>query len=204
MVERGGRVAADVWSDAGASASVKPTDTSGHIVEADSKEPMTLFRGDTYIRCLPSSSSLSWPFALTYQPCELSQSPSTHLHHWFIIFVRLGVNPSALLDWLHPEALGDCVSLWVSLVTLDGYRHLDVLVARIIARRLVFVSGSDHSDCEGFLTFPWWRAKIYSNGLLVACVILILCWLCGTLFRVWRVMPISTWTFKWVNRHNDD
>ena len=35
------------------------------------------------------------------------------------------------------------------------------------------------------------RAKRYSSELLVACVILILCWLCGTLLRVWRVMPIS-------------
>ena len=47
-------------------------------------------------------------------------------------------------------------------------------------------------DCEGFLTFPRRRAKRYSSGLLVACVILILCWLCGTLLRVSRVMSIST------------
>jgi hypothetical protein len=52
--------------------------------------------------------------------------------------------------------------------------------ARIVERRLVIVSGSDRGDCEGFLTFPWWRAKRYYSGLLVACVILILCWLCGT------------------------
>jgi hypothetical protein len=51
---------------------------------------------------------------------------------------------------------------------------------RIIKRRKVLVSGSDHGDCEGFLTFLWWRAKRYSSGLLVTCVILILCWLCGT------------------------
>ena len=41
----------------------------------------------------------------------------------FIIFVRLGVNPSALLECLHLEALG----VRVSLVTLGGYCHLDVL-----------------------------------------------------------------------------
>jgi hypothetical protein len=63
--------------------------------------------------------------------------------------------------------------------------------ARIIEQRLVIVSGSDHGDCEAFLTFPWWRVKRYSSGLLIACVILILYWLCGTLVRVWRVMPIS-------------
>jgi hypothetical protein len=41
--------------------------------------------------------------------------------------VRLGENPSALLECLHLEALGDCVSLRVWLVTLGGYRHLDGL-----------------------------------------------------------------------------
>jgi hypothetical protein len=48
-------------------------------------------------------------------------------------------------------------------------------VARIVEWRLVIVSSSDRGDCEGFLTFPRWRAKKYSSGLLVACVILILC-----------------------------
>ena len=56
---------------------------------------------------------------------------------------------------------------------------------------VVIVSSFDHGDCEGFLTFPRRSAKRYSSGLLVACVILILCWLCGTLLRVWRVRPIS-------------
>jgi hypothetical protein len=65
-------------------------------------------------------------------------------------------------------------------------------VARIVERRKVIVSGSDRGDCEGFLTFPRWRAKKYSSGLLVACVILILCWLCSTRLRVRRVMPISS------------
>jgi hypothetical protein len=66
----------------------------------------------------------------------------------------------------------------------------------IVEWKKVIVSGSDRGDCEGFLTFPQWRAKRYSSGLLVACVILILCWLCGTLLSVWRVMPISAWTSK--------
>ena len=64
-------------------------------------------------------------------------------------------------------------------------------VARIIKQRVVIISGSDRGDCEVFLTFPRRRAKRYSSKLLVDCVILILCWLCGTLLRVWRVMPIS-------------
>ena len=37
------------------------------------------------------------------------------------------MNPSALLECLHLEALGVHVSLWVSLVTLGGCRHLDGL-----------------------------------------------------------------------------
>ena len=44
--------------------------------------------------------------------------------------MRLGVNPSALLEWLHLEALGVCVSLRISLVTLGGCRHLDGLEQR--------------------------------------------------------------------------
>ena len=61
----------------------------------------------------------------------------------------------------------------------------------IVERRLVIVSGSNRGDCEGFLTFPRRRAKRYSSGLFVACVILILYWLCNTLLRVWRVLSIS-------------
>ena len=34
---------------------------------------------------------------------------------------------------------------------------------------MVIVSGFDRGDCEGFLTFPRWRAKRYSSKLLVAC-----------------------------------
>jgi hypothetical protein len=44
--------------------------------------------------------------------------------------VRLGVNPSALLEWLHLKALGVRVLLRVWLVTLGGCRHLDDLVQR--------------------------------------------------------------------------
>ena len=105
--------------------------------------------------------------------------------------MRLGENPSALLECFHLEALGIRVLLWDSLITLGGCRHLDGL-ERIIERRVVIVSGSNRGDCEGFLTFPRWRAKRYFGKFLVTCVILILCWLCGTLLRVWRVKPIST------------
>ena len=44
--------------------------------------------------------------------------------------MRLGENPSALLEWLHLEALGVRVSLRISLVTFGGCRHLDGLEQR--------------------------------------------------------------------------
>jgi hypothetical protein len=44
--------------------------------------------------------------------------------------VRLGENLNALLECLHLEALSVRVSLWDSLVTLGGYRHLDGLEQR--------------------------------------------------------------------------
>ena len=44
--------------------------------------------------------------------------------------MRLGENPSALLECLHLEVLGIRVSLWDSLVTLGGCRHLDGLEQR--------------------------------------------------------------------------
>ena len=94
---------------------------------------------------------------------------------------------------MHLEALDVRVSLCDSLITLSDCRHLDGFGAvRIIERRKVLVFGSDRGDYEGFLTFSQRRAKRYSSGLLMAFVILILCWLCGTLVRVWRVMLIST------------
>jgi hypothetical protein len=105
-------------------------------------------------------------------------------------FMRLEVNPSAFLEWLHLKALGDCVLLQDSLVSLGGCRAPRPLgAARIVERRKVLVFGSDRGDCEGFLTFLRRSAKRYSSGLLVACVILILCWLCGTRLWVRRVMP---------------
>ena len=61
---------------------------------------------------------------------SLAKAPPTHFHHRLNIFVRLGENPSALLEWLHLEALGVRVSLRILLVTLGGCRHLDGLVQR--------------------------------------------------------------------------
>ena len=97
--------------------------------------------------------------------------------------MRLGEHPSALHECLHLEALGDRVSL--------GEHPRRLGASRIAELRLVIVFGSDRGDFEGFLSFPWRRAKRYSSGLLMACVSQILCWLCGTLVRVWHVMSIS-------------
>ena len=44
-------------------------------------EPTALFRGGFYLSPMAGSSSPSWSFSLTWQPCELSQSSPTHLHH---------------------------------------------------------------------------------------------------------------------------
>jgi hypothetical protein len=44
--------------------------------------------------------------------------------------VRLGENPSVLLECLHLEALSIRVSLRDSLITLGGYHHLDSLEQR--------------------------------------------------------------------------
>ena len=81
--------------------------------------------------------------------------------------MKLGENPTPLLECLHLEALGVRVSLWDSLVTPPPRR---LGAARIVEQRVVIVSSSDRGDCEGFLTFPRRRAKRYSSGLLVACV----------------------------------
>ena len=40
------------------------------------------------------------------------------------------MNPTALLEYLHLEALGVHVSLWDLLVTLGGFHHLDGLKQR--------------------------------------------------------------------------
>ena len=64
-----------------------------------------------------------------------------------------------------------CCGICLLLLMVVPPRQLGA--ARIVKRRLVIVSGSDRGDCEGVLTFPRWRVKRYSSGLLVACVILI-------------------------------
>ena len=42
--------------------------------------------------------------------------------------------------------------------------------ARIVERRVVFISGSDHGDCEGFLSLPHGRSR---KASLVDCLWLV-------------------------------
>jgi hypothetical protein len=51
---------------------------------------------------------------------------------------------------------------------------------------------------------PWEIAIGYSSGLLMAWRILILCWMCGTHWGFGFGIPISSWSIKWVYRHNED
>jgi hypothetical protein len=85
-------------------------------------------------------------------------------------FGEIGEHPSALLSviasrdtwWLYFAIDFTYFSWW-----LLPPRRLGA--ARIVERRKVLVSGSDHGDCEGFLTFPRWRAKKYSSVLHIVC-----------------------------------
>jgi len=56
----------------------------------------------------------------SWHPCEPKQTPPTHLHHWFIIVVRLGVIPSAFAwviassgTWRSLELWFSCYSWWL-------------------------------------------------------------------------------------------
>ena len=82
--------------------------------------------------------------------------------------MRLGENPSALLEWLHLEALGIRVALRILLVTLGGCHHLDGSVQRwrIGTSWWLFVAVS--GDCEGSCTFPGGVLKGNSSKLLMS------------------------------------
>ena len=76
--------------------------------------------------------------------------------------------------------------------------------ARIIERRLLIVSGSDHGDCEGSCAFPGGEPEGNSSGLLVSLSYLT----CGLVFAVSncvdevRATPLSRrttmcWSTQW-------
>jgi hypothetical protein len=102
-------------------------------------------------------------------PLELSYSSLSHSYLIDSSFDEIGEHQSALLWviasrgiwWLCFAAEFTCFSWW-----LPPPRRLGAV--RIVERRKVIVSSSDRGDCEGLLTFPQRRAKMYSSGLLVA------------------------------------
>jgi hypothetical protein len=73
-------------------------------------------------------------------------------------FGEIGEHPSALLEWLHLVALRDCVSLWISLVTLGVYQHLDGLEQRGLLTEGGVCLWLWSVDCEGLLCLPHWRS----------------------------------------------
>jgi hypothetical protein len=86
-----------------------------------------LFVWGLYKNIMAGSCSLSWLFVLRIHPSEHSQHSLTHLawlDHHLVRFESIQVH---CFEWLHLEALGDCVSPWISLVTLGVHRLLDCL-----------------------------------------------------------------------------
>jgi hypothetical protein len=142
---------------------------SGQCVEAPHLTLMALFRGGTYISCLAGSCSPSWPFILSVHSSKHSQHSLTHLawlDHHLVRSENIQVHcfwvvASRGTWWLCFATDFTCYSWW-----LLPPRRLSAV--RIVERRKVIVSNSDRGDCEGFLTFPQWRAKRYYSGLLVA------------------------------------
>jgi hypothetical protein len=91
-------------------------------------------RGNDSISCegLINSPWLAWAHSLGHLHCIYTlvslAKTLTHLawlDHHFDEIESIQVH---YFEWLHLEALGDCISLWISLITLGGYCHLDSLV----------------------------------------------------------------------------
>jgi hypothetical protein len=121
MVKRGGHLASIQRSDAGGRA-------FGQC--AQGSPPNSSISLGVYKYVFASLGSLSWLFLLRIHPSGPSQSSLTHLAWLIHHLVRLESIQVHCFEWLHVEALGDCVSLWDSLVTLGGCHHLDGLVQR--------------------------------------------------------------------------
>ena len=151
------------------------------------------------------SCNYQWPFLLRIQSSEPSHSSLTHLAWLIHYLVRLESIQIYCFEWLHLEALDDCVLLLDSLVTLGVCRHLYGLVQRgslsggrclSLAPIVVIV--------RGFWAFPVGDHERHLYWIAHGLRILIMCLLCGTRLWVRHVMPISAWTSKWVNCHNGD
>jgi hypothetical protein len=110
---------------------------------------------------LASSSSLSWTFWSLIHLCELSQTPPTHLLHWFIIQVRLGVILVHLLRFWASSGPCDLVSYGIACYSwwLPPPRWLGA--AEESWHELVIVHGHLPVICEGFLgLFPGGAPKV--------------------------------------------
>jgi hypothetical protein len=134
------REGVDHWNRAatvkcgGRAAASGELDPAPDVSRRPGKSPLlcltALFHLGCYKRWLASLGSYSWLFLLRIHPSEPSHSSLTHLAWLIHHLVRLESIQVHCFEWLHLEALGDCVSLWDSLITLGGCRHLDGLVQR--------------------------------------------------------------------------
>jgi hypothetical protein len=127
VIKLKGRAAADAWPDADSGASGCP-DQCVQLAQRRPFEHNGSISLGAYLIMVTGLGSLSWSFLLRIHPSKPSQSSLTHPTWLIYHLVRLESIQVYCFEWLHLEALGDCVSLRISLVSLGGYRHLDGLV----------------------------------------------------------------------------
>jgi hypothetical protein len=99
------------WLDADTCVRSWSTCPSGQAMKAKSRGPMALFVGAPYLSALAAPWLIHLALWYTWHPYEPRQTPSTPLHHWSIIIVRLGVIPSAFA-WVIASS-GTWGSLWL-------------------------------------------------------------------------------------------
>ena len=122
------------------------------------------------------------------------QTPPTHLHHWFIIIVRLRVIPSAFA-WVIASS-GTWGSLWMRISCYSWWLPLPrrLGVAEEHWHELVIVHGHLPVICEGSCTFPGGESKGNSSGLLVSLSYL-------TLGRFLRRLVKARRGANWLSNH---
>jgi hypothetical protein len=123
-------VAASGGSDAGSGASGRPDQRIWSARRVPLPDPDGSIRLGLYKYVVIGLGLYSCSFILRIHPSEPSHSSFTHLVWLIHHLVRLESIQVHCFEWLHLEALGDCVSLWDSLVIRGGCHHLDGLVQR--------------------------------------------------------------------------
>ena len=95
-------------------------------------------------------------------PCEPKQTPPTHLHHWFIVVVRLWVIPSAFAWVITSSGTWGSLWLWISCYSwcLPPPRWLEA--AEELWHKLVIVHGWLPSTRVGDC---FWPALVIVRGL---------------------------------------